>query len=229
MSQEAFNITNMNETTLASLQPDQMIRIVMTLKEENDKFRMLSEEVAVKKYDERLERLERELNLTKQYERRNTIEISGIPLTVADNDVENEVLRILKVAKAKVGSKLPGQFDIQAAHRKGRKGTVLCKFVNRKFAQAAIWNSRNLKDAAIFNGDNGDIANGNVYINQSLCPEFGFLHYAVRKGKYNSEIHSYKVKHGVMFICKVENGTLIEISHVNDLTRNNITVPPRRF
>ena len=75
-SQVEFDIFNMNKESLAVLQPDQMITLVLALKEENEKFRRSSQEEMSKAYDERLEKVERELNLQKQYERRPSIEIT---------------------------------------------------------------------------------------------------------------------------------------------------------
>ena len=106
---------------------------------------------------------------------------------------------------------------------------MICKFVNRKFAYAALVNGRNLRDAKIYDEDGDSTVGNKIYINSSLCPEFGYLHYAVRNAKKKSEIHSYKVKHGVMFIKKSENSELCEISHVKDLERYNLTVPVRRY
>ena len=126
-----------------------------------------------RKYDLKLEKLEREMNKTKQYIRRDTIEIMGIGQDVQDDDIENKTLEILKVAKVKVGKKYPTAMDIQASHRKGRKGVVIVKFVNRKFTYASVSNSHKLK--------NSDY--NHVYINGSLCPEFGFLSFAVRHAK----------------------------------------------
>ena len=215
-----LDMNNMTEATLSSLHNDQLVKLVMALKEENDKFKLNSEETLSKKYDERLERLEREINKDRQYARRETIELVGIPDDVDDADVEAECINILKSAKVKVGNKFPSPLDIHAAHRKGRKGTVILKFVNRKFAIAALSNRASLK---------GSNEYGNVFINQSLCPEFQFLNYAVRKAKRNNEIDFYKVKNGVTLVRKEENGQFIEISHVNDLGRNGITIPERSY
>ena len=71
--------------------------------------------------------------------------------------------------------------------------------------------------------------NKNIYINESLCPEFEYLHYAVRQAKIKGEIHYYKSRKGVMFIKKTEDSSFVEISHVNDLEMYNITAPVRRF
>ena len=184
---------------------------------------VLTTDELAKKYDERLERLDRQLNLQNQYERRTSIELSGIPESVGDDGVEEAVINVLKAAKVKIHNRFPTHFDIQAAHRKGRKGVVICKFVNRKFAYNAVVNSSKLKDADVF--DDGS----KIYINPSLCPEFGFLHFAVRQAKKEKRIFSYKVRNGVMNIKKTENGELIEISHVNDLKMNGLPVPERRY
>ena len=216
-----FNFNEINAESLALLQPNQIIQLVLTLKEENQKLLSTATEEITKKYDERFERLERELNLQKQYERRSCIEITGIPKSVEDVDVEDAVLNVLKAAKVKVHNRLPTNFDIQAAHRKGKKGIVICKFVNRKFAYNSLFSSSKLKDVDVY--ENGT----KVFINSSLCPEFGFLHFAVRNAKKEKRIHSYKVRHGVMFLKKTEDGHLIEISHENDLVKNGLPVPDR--
>ena len=53
----------------------------------------------MKKYEDRFIRLERELNLQKQYERRTSIEITGTPQFVKDDAVEDAVLKVMKAAK----------------------------------------------------------------------------------------------------------------------------------
>ena len=225
---DTFDVNNMNEDTLKALDNNQIIHLVLSLKEENEKLKNSVDLTVAKSYDDRLEKLEREINLTKQYTRRDTIEITGIPVpeNLADDevdDVEADVLNVLKAAKAKVGPKHAAALDIQAAHRKGKKGVVIVKFVNRKFAMSALQNSKNLKDTKIFG------ENHRVFINSSLCPEFAYLHYAVRQAKKNGEINFYSQWNGLMKVKMTKEGKPEEISHVNDLSRLGITVPDRRF
>ena len=220
---DSFDINNITAETLAALNLQQIIRVALTLKEENQKLLVHANDDLAKKYDERLERLERELNLQKQYERRTCIEITGIPDTVPDEEIENSVINVMKAAGVKIHNRDATYFDIQAAHRKGKKGVVICKFVNRKFAYGAVSNSYKLKNKDVF--ENGS----KVYVNPSLCPEFGYLHFAVRKAKRDGIIHSYKVRHGVMNIVKTEGGDWVEISHENDLTRSGIELPTRSY
>ena len=148
------------------------------------------------------------------------MEICGIDKAISDENVEDECLKIMKAAKVKVGNRFPNTLDVHAAHRKGKKGTVIIKFVNRKFAYNAISNRANLKNMDEYKS---------TFINTSLCPEFGFLNYAVRRAKANGEISFYKMRNGITLIKKSENSPFVEISHENDLSRNGLTVPPRTF
>ena len=66
-----------------------------------------------------------------------------------------------------------------------------------------------------------------VYINPSLCKEFSYLHYAIRLAKKNKQIHSYRVKHGVMYMRKGDGDEEVEISHESDLEKHGLPIPPR--
>lgn len=222
-SQLEFNVNELTEEFLKTIAPAEVIKLAIALKEENQKLLTSANDEIVKKYEDRFIRLERELNLQKQYERRTSIEITGIPQSVEDDAVEDAVLKVMKAAKAKAHTKFPTHMDIHAAHRKGKKGVVICKFVNRKFANSAIFNSKNLKDVDVF--ENGQ----SIFINPSLCPEFGFLHYAVRLAKKQKHIHSYRVKHGVMFMRKADGDDEVEISHESDLEKYGLPIPARRY
>ena len=148
MDQQHLDINNMNQETLSTLETDQLVRMVLFLKEENEVLKKSTEEVISKKYDERLEKLEREINRDRQYARQDTIEISGINPNVSDDDIEDECLKILKTAKVKIGTKFPTSQDIHAAHRKRNRNITIVKFVNRKFAEAALFLSSKLKEIA---------------------------------------------------------------------------------
>ena len=216
----ALDFSNLSRDHLATIQHDQLVGMVLALHEANEKLKNSADEVVSRKYDRKLEQLEREINKTKQDIRRDTIEISGINNEVVDDDIENKTLEILKAANVKVGNKYPTAKDIQAAHRKGRKGIVIVKFVNRKFAYASLSNSHKLKDSGDYN---------RIYLNESLCPEFGFLGFAVRQAKKNEEIVSYKSRNGILLVQLVQHGPLLEISHENDLLRNGISIPERTY
>ena len=116
--------------------------------------------------NERLEKLEREQNRHIQYQRRNTIEITGIPSTVKQDDLEEQVVKIFNAANVTVNEHGLDPYQIQACHRIGKKGITICKFVNRKFATEGIYCGKNLKGIKLYGNDS------QVYINNSFCKEY---------------------------------------------------------
>ena len=85
----SFDINNMNEQSLAVLGSEQLITLVLSLKEENERFRQISEDFISKKYDKRLESIERKINLHQQYSvlfqiSPTTIEVGGVSALPSD-------------------------------------------------------------------------------------------------------------------------------------------------
>ena len=81
--------------------------MILALKEENEILKKTTEETIAKKYDDRLERIEREINKDRQYWRRDTIEIAGIDPEIHDDDVEDECLKFLKAVKNPTSCRSP--------------------------------------------------------------------------------------------------------------------------
>ena len=101
-----------------------------------------------------------------------------------------------------------------------RRKKVICRVINRKYAREIIINSKNLKN-------NKRYGNSKIFVNNSFCPEFGFLNYVCRKAVKEREIHRLKVKNGINLVQREEGGSFIEIGHVMDLQNLGITVPSR--
>ena len=110
----------LNENVLDALNKQQLIQMVL---EQNQTISKLHEDFK-RVTNLRLCHLERDLSMSQQYHRRDTLEISGIPMHVEDQQVEDEVVEILKDAKVTVNRQNIKKMDIQAAHRIGKKGTV---------------------------------------------------------------------------------------------------------
>ena len=108
---------------LETLNKKQLIDMVLTLTNTVSKL----QEDYKKVINLRLYNLERNMNMSQQYHRRDTLEISGIPSTVKNDEIENEVLEIFKEAKMTVNRQNLKIIDIQAAHRIGQKGKVIVK------------------------------------------------------------------------------------------------------
>ena len=82
----------------------------------------------------RLYHLERNHNMHMQYGRRETFEIVGIPQDISDENLENEVIDILKEAKVAVNRQPMKKMDIAAVHRLADRKTTVVRVVNRKFS-----------------------------------------------------------------------------------------------
>ena len=170
------------------------------------------------KTEKRMEELERQQNLNTQYERRNSVEISGIPKDIKQAGLEDEVIRIYDAAGVTVHGTNLDKMAIQACHRIGKaQEKVIVKFGNRNFATEGLYSGKNLRG-------NPPYRNSAVYINNSFCHEFRFLTYVVRKAKKANRIQHYKVRHGVTSIRLQEDGDYFEITHKADLVKHGISI-----
>lgn len=207
----------MNDDALQQMDKGKLISMIHELREEVSSITADFQKVT----NLRLYQLERAQNMNFQYGRRDTVEITGIPDSVLDNALEDEVIEIFKDAKIQVNRQPLKKQDIQAVHRKANKKTTIVKVVNRKFAREALYCSKNLKDNKRYDGIK-------LYINDSFCPEFGFLNYAVRKAKKDGAIFKWKVRNGVTSVQIKEGDAWSEIGHELDLTNLKIPVPTRK-
>ena len=67
-----------------------------------------------------------------------------------------------------------------------------------------------------------------LYINNSFCPEIGYINYCIRKAKTADIIMRYKVRNGVYWVQKDEYSKLVEVAHVLDLEDLDIPLLPRK-
>ena len=193
---------------LEELSREELVVMVQNLQKRNRELEV--------KVDKRLEILERVQNSSLQYLRRDSVEISGIPDTVPQAQLEDEVIKLFNVAGVKVDNQKLNKLQIHACHRIGSKGVTIVKTVNRKFAEQGLYCSKNLKGKSPYPTD--------VYINSSFCKEYGFLNFIVRKAKREGKIFRYRVKKGVTSVQLIENGEFIDITHKVDLIKCDIDV-----
>ena len=149
MSETTVNLGNIN-----SLNKTQLLQLVQSLHTENTELRK------IKEFNERLESIERKLNIQSQYYRRESVEISGINPNIKQEDLEQKVIEICNASKVEIDGQGVTKRDITACHRIGRKGKTICRFVNRKFANGLLYNSRNLKEFEQLKS---------IYVNNSFC------------------------------------------------------------
>ena len=201
--------------TLNDFKKKELVELVMELQKEK---KVLASQVSIiAGITDRVTELEKSHYLYLQYGRRSTIEITGIPANVDQKDLEGHVINIFKEANVKVHGNSLDHMDIEACHRIGKKNKVIARFTNRKFARESLYKSKNLKGTKLY----GDQA---IYINESLCKQFHYIGFVIRKLKRCEMIESYKIRNGVFSIKIGENDRFEEISHVNDFRKNNLDI-----
>ena len=141
--------------------------------EELESYRLISKRVEI---------LERNLLQNMQYNRRESIEISGLDKVINAN-LEKTTVGILEdIGVGKIES-----WQVHTCHRLKNPETAIIKFVSRKHAALAIHNRKKLKNLDTSkHGLNND---AKVFINESLtCRPLKFLHYKVRQAFKNKKI-----------------------------------------
>ena len=121
--------------------------------------------------------------------------------------IEDEVIKIFEAVNVSVGGERLSKIQIQAVHRieKAQEKTV-AKFVNHRFASEALYASKNLKDNSPYNNP--------IYLNRSLCREFAYLNFLVRKAAKGKRVARWKVKKGITLVKISKNDPKFhEITH----------------
>ena len=214
--------TNQSDDLLAKLNKNQLIQIVKDLQTENvtltkERAELLDFKKFTEETNRRITELEREHYKTAQYYRRDTVEISGIPSSVKQDDLEDEVIRIYEAAGVRVDGQALDKLQIAACHFIGKKkNKTIVKFVNRKFANEGLYGSKNLKGKQLYEGSP-------VYINNNFCNQYAYINFLVRKAAKNKKVFRYKVKHGITMIkIKESDNDFREVTHKMDLVHYGI-------
>ena len=137
--------------------------------------------------------------MLEQSRRRNNIEITGIPDTVQDNELENKVIGIFDAIGVEANSA-----DFEDCDRVG-KSKNNSKFVNRKVVRNVLYKRRQLKTI-----EKSSIAlqNTTILLNENLTPENNKIAYHCRKTKHEGTISKIYSSNGTNIICCniLENG-----------------------
>ena len=153
-----------------------------------------------------------------QYGRRESVEITGIPTSVKQEELENEVIKVYNEAGVKVFGRSVAQTDISACHRLGKKGeTTIVRFVNRKFANESLFKGKNVKGTKLYGGTR-------VFINNSFCKEYKQYGWIIRQLKKKNLIEGYKVKNDVHQIKVLGGDIFVHIAHYSDFSKFNLDV-----
>ena len=180
--------------------------------EELESYRLISKRVKL---------LERNLISHMQYNRRESIKISGLD-KINNNDLEKTTVGILEdIGVGKIES-----WQVQACHRLKNPKNVIIKFVSRKHAALAIHNRKKLMN--LDNEKHGLNRDAKIFINENLCRPLKFLHCKVRQAYKNKKILYFNLWKGKRSVKLGANSEIINIQHINDLIDIDLAIDDDR-
>ena len=149
-----------------------------------------------------------------QHSRREFIEISGIPQSIEQIDLERTILNVFD----KIGAPVDPQ-NIEACDRlksddNGRSNKVIFKFSKNKDMVWVMNKKKSLKNANL--DGTGLSPSTSLFINSSLCSYYKYL-WSTCKGLWSSKlISSFWVSNGSLRI-KLGDNTVKSVTHKDDL------------
>lgn len=151
-----------------------------------------------------------------QYTRRNNLEISGIPNTVSDKDLESKCISILNSVDIKASSD-----EIEACHRlparNNQPKTTIIKFTNRKIVESACSKEKRIKLKNCNKIELGLPENTELYFNENLSPFYKHLSWMCRELKRKNYISGSWFRDGKLFFKYDEDSRPIRVLHQQDL------------
>ena len=162
---------------------------------------------------DKMKLLERQCWANKQYSRRECLEISGVPESITDNDLEGKVLKLLENIDVKVHPD-----HIETCHwinsNAGPKKVVI-KMSRRKDADKIRRAKKKLKGLNLSSIG----INSAVYINDSLCRYYKNLWAKCKKLWLNKFIHGFWTSHGSIRLKLTKTGNVRVITRNADLKK----------
>ena len=123
--------------------------------------------------------LETATNSLEQYNRRNNIEITGIPDNIEDKNLEHSIIEVFKAADIQMSHN-----DIEDCHRigksKGNSKKTIVRLMNRKYWKQILYNRRKFKN---FDGSGIGMPNTKIFVNENLTNSNHQLAFNCRKLK----------------------------------------------
>ena len=143
------------------------------------------------------EEVEKELYQFMQYNRRENVELVGLPSNIPDNKVEPIVLNIL----GRIGLRNLNHYDIAGCHRlKNRKygpSNIIIRFINRKHAKECLANKGKLQSMV-------PEYRGITFI-ENLCPKYRSIYDQCSDLKEKNKIKHLWTFNGNIYIKKTDN------------------------
>ena len=159
-------------------------------------------------------KIEREAYRTAEYTQYETLELSQIPLSIPDKEVQQLTLAIFNSLKNENNPYLVPA-DLKACHRRQGKyarETVMCKFVRRGHAFDVMATKSGLKDLDLKTID--ERLTETVYINEHLSPYYSKLRYMCKKLWQAGMLSKFWVAGHKIKAVITEGDDVIMITHV---------------
>ena len=177
--------------------------IIKNLKDENKRLK-----AKVNVLENQIVDLEIQNNNADQYSHRNNVDISGIPQSVSDNQLQEKVVDLLKVIDVSITTN-----EIETCHRLGKKKkNAIVRVFNRKHCLKALRNKKKLKS---IDKNAIGIPNANLFISENLSPANSKLAFNCRKLRRDGETEKCYTINGIVHIVK--NNKLMKLYHLKDL------------
>ena len=188
---------------------------------------------AFKTTSSKLAELEKQHHKLEQYARRECLDFSGIPNSVAPKYLENFILSLLQ----EIGINLD-KSCIVACHRLGKTDRTIVKFLNRKDAENVYSNKKKLEDVDIYcllsdddiQGRNVMITGSQndwreeglpgkrkIFVSQNPCPYYRYLYGFVKEKKAEGLIFYFWVFTGTIRMRELQDSRVINITHESDI------------
>ena len=163
---------------------------------------------------DQLIRLERKCWENERHSRKECVEISGIPQSIEQIDLEKTVLNVFDKIDAPVDPQ-----NIEACHRlksddNGRSNKVIVKFSKRRDMVRVMNKKKSLKNANLYGA--GLPASTSLFINPSLCSYYKYLWSKCKALWSGKLISSFWVSNGSLRI-KLGDDTVKSVTHKDDL------------
>ena len=218
------------KNTVAQLQQDLLAikdTIIKNLLDENKclKERVKSLEENNDEQQDHIIDIEKQSQALEQYTCRNNLEISEIPNNIPDEVLETKCIQILEAVDISVDNS-----KIEACHRlpmnrrnKNKSKTVIVKFINRKFVEAACSKNNHEKLRSCNKIELGFAENTELFFNENLSTYFQHLSWICRVLKRKKLITCSWFLRGKLYYKVSNTSKPVKVMIFQMLSLNNFT------
>ena len=212
------------KNTVAQLQQDLLAikdNVIKNLLDENkrlkERFKLL-EENYFEQQDHIID-IEKQSQPLEQYTHGNNLEIRGIPNNISDEALETKCTEILDAVDISVDNS-----EIEACHRlptnrrnKNKPKTVIVKFTNRKFVEAACSKNNREKLKSCNKIHLGFAENTELFFNENLSIYFQHLSWMCRVLKRKKLITGSWFRGGKLYYKVSDTSKPVKVMHSSEL------------